>query len=389
MFQRMRSYTFALLVVGLPVSMAGTSFAQPANPPKVSATEMARKLVEQLGDEQFAIREQATDQLLRIGLPAQAALSEGSRHVDREVRYRCERILLQIRQLDFDQRLEQFLRGVGTSTGSDLPGWDVFRKGYGDTLDTRKLFVDMQRAEPELLANFERGERVVTESLLNRVQELINNQQRQMTEMPPGSFAAVMLAAVQFAPTTGTNLPSQVYSLCQQGTVRTTITNGPHKELVRKLLGQWIQKTEDSTNYYTLLISLQYDFKEGLEPAVRVLRDPKSREYARQYAIPVVLRFGDQAHWPLLEAILTDERSVGTWQIQNVNINAQVRDVALAALVFATKQEPKDYGFERLQTNPTYVFMPITAGFETADARNRALQKWREYRERETKKSDN
>ncbi|MFM7843805.1 MAG: hypothetical protein ACKPEY_06190, partial [Planctomycetota bacterium] len=87
-------------------------------------------------------------------------------------------------------------------------------------------------------------------------------------------------------------------------------------------------------------------------------------------------------HLPLLESCLTDERSIGTWQIQNVNINTQVRDVALASLVLLTKQQPKDYGFERLQTNPQQLFSPITAGFESADARAQAVKKWREYREK-------
>ena len=61
---------------------------------KTSSKDLQRSAVEwvqQLGDERFALRKQASRQLLKIGLPAISALQEGAQHLDREIRYRSRR----------------------------------------------------------------------------------------------------------------------------------------------------------------------------------------------------------------------------------------------------------------------------------------------------------
>src|SRR5262245_38530451 len=70
-------------------------------------------LVRDLGSERFAAREAASDRLARIGLPAFSALEEASRHSDREIRFRAERILTLIRKNDLERRLAAFAAGTG------------------------------------------------------------------------------------------------------------------------------------------------------------------------------------------------------------------------------------------------------------------------------------
>ena len=64
------------------------------------------KLIADLGSDEFTVRESATDELTRIGLPAFAALEAAATHPDREVRYRSQRILGLIREHDLKRRLE-------------------------------------------------------------------------------------------------------------------------------------------------------------------------------------------------------------------------------------------------------------------------------------------
>ena len=90
----------------------------------------AALLVQQLGAEEFSLRERATTQLIEMGVAAKNAVEAGRTHPDREIRYRCERIFQIVGELDFQRRLTAFT--AGRSDGLDLPGWRRFRDLYGD-----------------------------------------------------------------------------------------------------------------------------------------------------------------------------------------------------------------------------------------------------------------
>ncbi len=92
----------------------------------------------------------------------------------------------------------------------------------------------------------------------------------------------------------------------------------------------------------------------------------------------------DKTHVPLLETLLDDATRCTSMRINNRNYETQVRDIALAALLHITKQDPRKFGFDRLQTHPQIVFNTTTVGFEDDTKRNEALAKWRSYRESQT-----
>ena len=56
--------------------------------------------------------------------------------------------------------------------------------------------------------------------------------------------------------------------------------------------------------------------------------------------------------------------------------SAQVRDVALAAMIHIIGQNPRDYGFTELRPHKDYLYAANTAGFGSEERRNRALRKW-------------
>lgn len=367
-----------LVIAALPVAAVAPRVVLAA--PPVSGE--ARRLVAQLGDEQFAAREQATQALIKLGPAAHAALEEGSRHLDREVRYRCERILILVRQVDLENRLQAFLNDAGSGRSHDFPAWEPFSKEYGDSRDTRATFVEMQRAEPELLGALLKGPRPALEALLTRTQELQQLTQTHSQELPVGSIAALLFVAAAAGAETNQAAAQTVFNFCYQGPFRNSIQAASNKDILRRLLGAWIRRGEDFQAYQGVMLALQYDLKDGLVPAERLIKNVNIQAQMKQYAVVAFAKMGNESHVPLLESLLADDKSCGTWQVNNVNITTQLRDVALAALVHLTGQEHKLYGFDRLQMAQPYVFNPITAGFETPEKRNQALEKWRAYRAR-------
>lgn len=346
----------------------------------------AAKLVDQLGDEQYSVREQASEKLTRMGLPSLKAIARGSKHVDREIRYRCERILVLVQQLEFEKRLEAFLSDPGNGESFDFPGWNVYRKLYGDSRELRLFFVEMQRAEPELMASVAKGKAKTVETITTRGNEIQQTLMAFGQEVPIGSVAAMLFVALAGDAETNQQAAGFVYNFCYQQSFRNALTGGKNKDILRKMIGAWVQRGDEWIGYQGMMLALQYDLQEGMVPAERMLKNDNSQPHLRQYAIVTVAKFGNDSHLPLLEKMLQDQRVCGTWQINNnVNISTQVRDVALAALVHLSKQEFKQYGFDRIQMTQPWIFNPHTAGFEKNEKREEALKKWEDFKQTQKK----
>ena len=101
-----------------------------------------------------------------------AALEEGVQSSDREMSFRSRHALDIVREHDFQRRLRAFAAGQDAQETYELPGWALFRKEVGDGLEARRLFVEMQQAEPELLQALERSPERAVESLVERLEEI-------------------------------------------------------------------------------------------------------------------------------------------------------------------------------------------------------------------------
>jgi hypothetical protein len=347
----------------------------------------ALALVRQLGDEQFSAREAATEKLIKIGLPATSALEEGRKDADREIRYRSERVLSIVREMDFQQRLDAFARGRGDEDYG-LPGWDRFRKALGDSSELRSLFVEMQKYEPEAMQALEEGPKAAAELLNLRTTQLQLSMQLYRHQLTLGNIAALILLAGDDEVTVSQQASQSLYSFCYQQSFRTAVQNGPKTNAMRKLLGNWIRRGEGFSAYQGLGLAMQYDLKEGLIPAEKELRNRGNQAHITQYAILTLAKLGDESHVPLLETALDDTTRCTMMRINNRNYETQVRDIALAALLHVTKQDPKTYGFDRLQTHPQIVFNTTTVGFESDTERNEALAKWKTFQESRAKKEN-
>lgn len=362
--------------------------------PKVDATEIKR-LVEELGADEFAAREAATERLTQIGLPAYKAVEDAIQHPDREVRYRAERVLARIRQSDLQRRLDAFQRG--TEEGDyQLPGWTRFKKAYGDNSNVRGVYVDLIKADAELLQTLESNPRGVSDVVASRVQ-MYQQLQGQFggsasLQLSFGQIGSLIFAASQEDVTLNANQASVVLSYCRHAGLSELVTNGSRGGVPRQMLAQLILNSEDFAAYSALELARTYNMKEGLVPAKKILTGGIRQGHITCMAMSLVASMGDESHEPLLEKLLTDTTLVSQMQEKDkVMRKLEVRDSALAALVYLTKQELKDYytiPSGQSVGDPRLVMTNVRVlGFTDEEQRKAVVKKWHDWRAKNPSKA--
>ena len=382
--------TASILSLAWSAALVQPALGDATSPTEQTGATDVKGLIAQLGNAKFAIRKSAGEKLAKIGLPAYQALEEATRDGDREIRYRAEKVLSVIRQNDLNRRLTIFLASLDSPEDRSLPSWPRFKAAHGNTSVTRNLFVEMQRAEGELLAQLDADPRQATDLLGKRAMALSQEQNRLNREgvsLPLGQIAAVFFVASEPDIKPSTNTVALLLQLGTQpslraATVAVDASDKPTKEksvITRKLLGSVIARAEDSALMQAVQLAMNYDLKAGLGPALKLLDSPPRVRFYTQYALALVARFGDDSHLAVLEKFFTDNTLLSTTSSRGVRKEVQVRDSALAAAVFLTKQGLKDY-FD-LPDNLPQGAGPLSnsalnIGFENDVQRTAAFAKW-------------
>jgi hypothetical protein len=351
-------------------------------------------LVKQLGSEDFAEREAAGDELSRAGLAAFTALEAAAVHPDREVRYRAIRILGQIRELDLQRRLDAFLSGKEDTGEYPLPAWSRFKKAYGDDSTSRQLFVELTRADAEVMRSLEESPKRASDLLGERAfahqQALQLGQQQQLT-LP--QIGVMLFVAAEEDVTLQAQTMSMIYNYCYQQTLRDAVTNSSKNGIPRKMVGSIIRRSEDMAAYQGMLIGLNLGLDDGMVPALKVLNGQGNRaSHISQYALMTVAKLGNATHLPLVEKLLDDKSVVTRMQENKIIYDVQVRDAALATAVILTKQELKTYFADRPNqptTDPQQIFFnPRVIGFTEEAKREETHKKWAEYKAKQPQPAD-
>jgi hypothetical protein len=158
--------------------------------------------------------------------------------------------------------------------------------------------------------------------------------------------------------------------------------------IVRKLIVAWIVKCPNRSEPALrdrLTLMLIYGLEEGLPlPQAIVRGGPDYLSISpslRASAVLAVGRFGNKDDVTLLEPLLDDETVFAAPNGPQGMVGVvQVRDVALATLVYLTGQDLKDYGFARARLNPQTLFEPISLSLDNNDDRATAITKWRTWK---------
>jgi hypothetical protein len=359
-------------------------WADETAPPAADAERIAA-LINQLGNDEFTLRETATEELTKIGVSAFPALEAAGKNPDREIRYRSQRILGQIRHLDMQRRLEAFLAGKDEGEGYQLAGWARFRKSFGDEKATRSLFVEMQKADAELLKALEEGPRQAAEVLGLRtaqLQEALRFGQQQQASL--GQVAATLFVAAEEDVALPVQTMSLVLNQCFQPGFRDILTNSQHRDMPRKMLGSIIRRSDGQVAYAAINVANQLNLPEGIEPAVKLLNNPPQPHMVPQ-ALMMVTKSGDAAHLPAIEKLLENKTVITTSTDGNnkVKYELQVRDTALASAVLLSKQELRNYfdpQVQQITDIQQVIYNARLIGFADEESRTKAFDKWAKYK---------
>lgn len=347
-------------------------------------SQQIARLIEQLGDDDFARREQAAQELVEVGLGAYRPVEQAVKSPDPEVRFRAAKILAELLDADFERRLQVFVSGQDEVERFPVPGWGQFKKLFGDTKEWREFFVELQKGDREMFQAIEAGSKETQELLGRRLDQFQMEQRfgRQQTMPLAPAVAMIVAGSVEGAEQRrSATHASLLNNLCYQQSVRDALNSGPRKDQVRAVLGTWIKACEDQAGYQAIMLAMQYDLKEGLIPAQKILNNEGTRQpYMSQFALLAVARFGDASFIPAVEKLFDDKGICNRMQVNNVMKDTQVRDVAILTLAHLTKQDKKAFGFERLQEAQPYLYNLGTMGLDNDAKREEALKKWLEVR---------
>jgi hypothetical protein len=345
------------------------------------------ELVADLGHRSFAVRRTATARLIELGVVAMDALQRGVQSEDREISFRSRHVLAIVRQNDFQRRLRAFASGRELGEQYHLPGWPLFAKQVGTSREARALFVEMQQAEPELLAALEVAPEEIGETLTERIAILQHARAASQQSNQPslGTIASILFVLNCHDVDLPLVLVQSIGSYFRYDSFDTAIQTGANRDLLRKMLGTWIERSDGWDAYHAMYLSMKYNIPAGLAPAQRILKGEVERtneSYFVAIALHTVARFGDRSHIELVETALDNNTPFGgtIGVAGKAKYRTQIRDIALATAVHLAKLDHQEFGFERFRSHSSQVFHTNSAAFENDEKREQAMKKWIEYR---------
>jgi len=392
-FMRTMGLSLAVSFLHVATAYAGSDLANAApsatelGPQAAASANAIPRLINELGDSSFAVRERATRELLEIGMAARDALADAAKAPDPEVRMRARSVLTAVSSADFRARLEAFSSDYDGHQNRSLPGWEQFSAQFGNGRAARQPFVEMQRAEPELLEAFAKGGKAANEAIATRCQSLSQHamQNQREAQVPIGTIATMLLVGSSEGIVIDEQVGAQLFTwMLYQQAFQKNATSGPWSPMLKQLLGRWVVKDVSATaTVNNLMFAASYELKpEALQLAQRVLSNENNHSTVRQYAILLIGRFGGREHLPLVEKLLHETTSCGMFQVGTPpqQVDLQIRDIALAVAVHLSGQNLRDYNYQSVQPNPTTLFQVTTLVFPDPAKRDEALNKWAHWR---------
>ena len=204
----------------------------------------------------------------------------------------------------------------------DLPGWNRFREFVGDSPVSRRLFIEIERNESALLEATELGVQSATtafEARCQQIQEGMRVPGRQAErQVSVGTVAALLFIGADNNVTVNMQSAMCVTNFCYQQPFRQAINGGDYSPLLKKLIGGWVRRdfaSDPTAAYQTMMLALTFNVRDGVEPALTMLKDGGGNPHMRQYALLVIGKFGGPDEVARLEPLLNDQAVCAEQQI--------------------------------------------------------------------------
>lgn len=341
------------------------------------------KLIDQLGDTRYPVRQQASVKLLSLGYQARPALMASMKSLDLEVRLQVRRLVASIDEQSFLVQLDAFVTGEIPIDEKEFPAWSDFCELAGIGQTSRRLFAEMQKTEHQLLKIYVETPAKAGDALWSRcdhIQRSRNLRPVYREELSPGRIAALLLVASDQTIIGREKSAAYLNTFCNQEPVRRALS-GEYQRAMRAVLGAWIGSANAHSVYHALRLALRFNLDAGLIPSEQILiHHAQSQKNMLQYALLTIGKLGDARHIPMVEKLLGEETRCAMHTVSGVNYRTEVRDVALACLFHLAELDPAEMGFSRLERNLETLFTVRSLGFSDDAQREAVLQKWRQVR---------
>ncbi len=156
---------------------------------------------------------------------------------------------------------------------------------------------------------------------------------------------------------------------------------GDRSAAVRKVLEAWISRDAPvNVLHQNLWLATQLNLKEGVEAAAHALRQPNQPTNVKLIALALIAKVGDRKELPDVESCRNDSVVCAVIMANNqTQVQTQVRDIALAVEIKLRGQDPKAFGFDRLDASGFPYETPGLFGFRTDADRETAAKKWGDW----------
>jgi hypothetical protein len=330
------------------------------------------ELVQQLGSDSYDARELASRQILKRGLPAKTALLAGLRHPDPEIAFRCRRLWDEVRM---------------------QAGWEQVRDVIGDSPESKALFRTMFLADSAMwsdLAEKPRPFETVSAERMYAGQKDRLQQGLKKGDLPFWAIEGALANLFYFGVQAKRDNPQQelpsVEDLLNTGRCQYALKNS---ESLRDVWDLFAKATAtDGPALDRLMSALRTGNPQSSVIARSMLGDQQVSAKQRQYAILALAKSKSVEDEKLIRQVLGDTSALDTLFKKGVLIKSQLRDVALATLIYRAGQDPREYGFVDLKPDPVTLYSPSSLGFKNDEDRARALKTWNDFAARRALESD-
>ena len=383
----------------------------------------ARAIVRQLGSDDYPEREEAQEQLAKMGRLARPAIFAGATSdPNPEIRLRCAQLLPNANALDLKAKIDTFLADTNGEYEHDLPAWKSFRAitcnewaffGYTVWSDravekaAREVFAELlsMQANRRMLTLIGGSRVELTELVVARKQELYERryprtgveagQYTGLVDMTALLFTDAQIGS-QYTPRRG-SLSSM---LSGSGFLEATRGTDAKAKVYRAIAAAWLNSRDEPREMYMAMgVASNLDMNDQVcQLAARLLAIPNVTAMYRTRAAYYLAYHGEKRHIPLLDRAMTNLTVIASVRppafAENVPPEAyadvQVRDVALAACIIMAGEKPTEFGLtDRLPDSTAsdrFNFSTTRYYFEDDAARKKAFAKWSDWRKTNARK---
>jgi hypothetical protein len=337
-------------------------------------------LARRLSASEFSRRQQAETELLSLGPDVLPALHTALGSADLEAHYRLERIISSLERAQREHALTAFRAGELPADPQLLAGWAAFAQLVGDQQEARELFAEMARIEPWLVTGLSGPVDQLRHEFERRCADVnLRRIQQQDSQRSIATVAALLLAASQPDCHPSTTAVACITACIQEGQFLEMMRQPDRPEPLERLVAVWISDPASSSALQRLQLAARFELIEGVDVALQIIRQRLPGPQL-QHAVLYLAKAGNASHLYELELLLADSTDLQTQRQKSVTtFSSRVQDVALAALLHMTGQDPRTYGFTDLREHPQYLYAPGTIGFNTEEERSSALGQWKRW----------